>query len=182
MTKYSSNLRAKVVGEYRRGGISMGDLCIKYGIGSHATIQTWLNEAEQHGLSSLRVKHRKTDYSVDTKVAVVEYVQTHETSRRRAAAHFGISPSQVNSWVRIVQKKGVAGLRPKPKGRHTTSKRKNKKNGEKIFKTIEPTKEEQYQQEIIELKRKLHEAEMNRDILKVLATMTENSQTHSPRK
>ncbi|WP_407890991.1 transposase [Lacticaseibacillus sp. N501-2] len=183
MTKYSSTFKSKIVSEYSRGGIGYHDLCAKYGIASTSTPRTWVRQAQEHGLTSLKVKQNRVEYSVDAKLAVVEYVQTHETSRLRAAAHFGISPSQVNSWVRIVQKEGVAGLRPKPKGRHTTSKRKkNKKNGVKIFKTIEPTKEEQYQQEIMELKQKLHDAEMNRDILKVLATMTENSQTHSPRK
>lgn len=89
----------------------------------------------------------------------------------------------ISSWNRVVRNQGVAGLRPKPKGRHTTTaKRRNKKTGTKIFKTIEPTQEEKYQQEILELKTKLHYAEMDRDILKTLAAMTKQSQTHSTQK
>lgn len=52
----------------------------------------------------------------------------------------------------------------------------------KPIKKLEPTQEEKYKQEIPELKSKLHEAELDRDILKALATLTKNSPKHSLRK
>ncbi|WP_461214643.1 helix-turn-helix domain-containing protein [Lacticaseibacillus sp. GG6-2] len=119
------------------------------------------------------------EYSQAFKISVVEYVHTHQVSRALTAAHFGISPSQVNAWDRIVRDQGIAGLRPKHKGRQSVM---GKHKKIKPIKRLEPTQEEKYKQEILELKSKLHEAEMDRDILKVLATLTKNSPKHSPRK
>jgi len=101
---------------------------------------------------------------------VVDYIQTHEISRNQAAIHFGISSSQANSWMKIYQEQGVAGLRPKPRGRRSTmSKHKNQNRSPK---RLTATKEEKYKQQITELKRQLHNAELDRDILKTLATIT----------
>lgn len=178
MTKYSNELKAKVVSEYLKGGIGYRELSVRYGIPSRANIRTWVNQAKAHGLESLKVKHTKVEYSQAFKIAVVEYVHTHQVSRAQTAAHFGISPSQVNSWYRIVRGQGVAGLRSTHKGRPAMGKHKKIKP----IKKLEPTQEEKYKQEILELKSKLHEAELDRDILKALATLTKNSPKHSLRK
>lgn len=104
---------------------------------------------------------------------MVQYLHTHQTSRNQTAAHFGISPSQVHSWDKIVHEQGVAGLRPKSKGRQPSDMAKRKTNKLiKPIKRLEPTQEEKYQQEILELKQKLHKAELDRDILKAYATLT----------
>lgn len=180
MTKYSSVFKAKVTKEYCRGGISYYELCKKYDIPSTKTVETWVNRAEQDGLPAIKVKRTHRHFSQAFKLSVLDYVQTNEVSQTQAALHFGISSCLICTWTRIVRSQGVAGLRPKPKGRQTTTTKHNrKKNGAKIFKTIEPTERERYQQEILELKTKLHHAEMDRDILKVLATMPKQSQTHS---
>ncbi|MDM7530688.1 transposase, partial [Lacticaseibacillus paracasei] len=70
---------------------------------------------------------------------------------------------------------GVTGLRAQRKGRPPMGKHKQ-------IKKLEPTQEEKYKQEILELKSKLHKAELDRDILKALATLTKNSPKHSLRK
>ena len=178
MTKYSSKFKVTVVTAYLKGGISYKDLCTRFGIPSARTIRDWVKLAQAHGIDSLKVKHTKVEYSQSFKVAVVEYVHTHQISRAQTAAHFGISPSQVTSWVRIVREQGVAGLRAKRKGRPAMGKHKKVKP----IKKLEPTQEEKYKQEILELKSKLHEAELDRDILKALATLTKNSPKHSLRK
>ncbi|MFD1484799.1 helix-turn-helix domain-containing protein [Lacticaseibacillus baoqingensis] len=178
MTKYSSELKVKFVSRYLKGGISYKDLCVELGIPFSGIVKTWVSQARVHGIESLKVKHTRIDYSQTFKITVVEYVHTHQTSRAQTAAHFGISPSQVNSWNRIVREQGVAGLRSKPKGGLAMGKHKQIKP----IKRLEPTQEEKYKQEILELKRKLHEAELDRDILKALATLTKNSQKHSLRK
>ncbi|WP_156321850.1 helix-turn-helix domain-containing protein [Lacticaseibacillus thailandensis] len=65
-------------------------------------------------------------------------MQTHQVSRGKTAAHFSISPSQVNSWCCIVRDQGVAGLRTTRKGRPVMSKHKKIKP----VKKLEPTQEE----------------------------------------
>ncbi|KRK97051.1 hypothetical protein FD04_GL001911 [Secundilactobacillus odoratitofui DSM 19909 = JCM 15043] len=72
----------------------------------------------------------------------------------------------------------MAGLCVKRKGRPTMGKHKKTKP----IKHLEPTQEEKYKQEILELKSKLHDAELDRDILKALANLTKKSSKHSPRK
>lgn len=178
MTKYNSEFKVKVVSIYLKGGVGYRDLCRRFGIPSRKTIRTWVNQARAHGIESLKVKHTRADYSQTFKIAVVEYVHTHQISRAQTAAHFGISPYQVSSWDRIVREQGVAGLRSKRKGKPTMGKHKQIKP----IKKLEPTQEEKYKQEILELKSKLHEAELDRDILKALATLTKNSPKHSLRK
>lgn len=179
MSKYSSELKIRFVSRYLKGGIGYRDLCVKLGIPYSGVVQTWVHQAKAHGLDSLKVKHTNVNYSQTFKITVVEYVHTHQVSRAQTAAHFGISPSQVNSWDRIVREQGVVGLRPKHKGRPSTV---GKHKKIKPIKKLEPTQEEKYQQEILELKSKLHEAELDRDILKALATLTENSPKHSQQK
>lgn len=167
MTKYSSKFKTRIVHEYLSGGISYKDLQGKYHIGNHASISAWVNQAQQHGMDSLVVKHKRQTYTQDFKLAVVDYIQTNEVSRTQAAAHFGISPSQTNSWMTIYRNQGVVGLRSQPRGRRSTmSKHKSTK------KRLTPSKEEKYKQQITELKHQLHEAELDRDILKVLAAIT----------
>jgi transposase len=71
--------------------------------------------------------------------------------------------------MRIYQEQGVAGLRPTLReGGPTLNKPENKPENH-----LTPTKEEQYQQEISELKHQLFEAKLDRDILKALAAITE---------
>jgi Transposase and inactivated derivatives len=170
MTKYSSKFKTKIVREYLDGGIGLNELQQKYQIAQHSLVSSWVKRAQVHGMSSLKVSHHSNKYSQDYKISVVDYIQTHEVSRNQAAIHFGISNSQANSWMRIYQEQGVAGLRPKPRRRRSTMS--NHKNQKRSAKRLTTTKEEKYKQQIIELKRQLHDAELDRDILKALATIT----------
>lgn len=170
MAKFNSEFKAKVVREYLNGGISFKNLRSKYHVNSNSVIQSWVHQVSAHGMDSLTVTHRIHSYSQDYKISVVDYIQTNEVSRNQAAAHFGISPSQASSWMAIYREQGVVGLRSKSRGRRSTmSKHKNQGSTKN---RLTPTKEERYKQEITELKQKLHEAELDRDILKTLAAIT----------
>lgn len=179
MTKYSSDFKAKVVNRYLKGDISYNALCTMFKIPDARPVRDWVKRAEIHGLNSLKVTHIRKEYTQDFKLAVVEYVHTHQVSRAQTAAHFGISASQVNSWDRIIRKQGVAGLRPTHKGGPSAM---GKHKRIKPIKRLKPTQEEKYKQEILELKQRLHEAELDRDILKTLAILTKKSPKSSPRK
>lgn len=166
MTKYSSEFKIMVVSEYHNGGISKRELAKKYQIPSRAGLQLWIKQAETQGIDSLIVKHTNREYSSDFKLRVVEYVKTHEASQQSVAVLFGISPSQVASWLSRYKHKGVAGLRAKPQGRSSAMPKKKKRT------QLSSTKEERYKQKILELKQELYETKMDRDILKTLATIT----------
>ncbi|MHA3065096.1 transposase [Lacticaseibacillus saniviri] len=177
MTKYSSELKIKVVSEYFRGRISQKELCRKYGIVYSQSVRNWFITAKQNGLAALKVKREKTKYTQKFKIDVVSYVQTHQLSFSQAAAHFNISQSQVYSWTKIVREEGIGGLRSTPKGKPAMSK---KRKPIKPIKRRELTQEEKYQKEIRELKQKLFEAELDRDILKTLAALTEEKKNKKP--
>jgi transposase len=176
MIKYSSTFKAKVVSRYLKGGTSYGKLAKEFGISTKSQVGRWVQRVRAHGYESLKISHTRKHYSQAFKIEVVEY--THQTSRALTAAHFNISDRQVGNWCQIVRDEGVDGLRSKPKsGQSAMSKHKQIKP----FKRLEPTQEEKYKQEILELKQQLHEAELDRDILKALATPTKNSPKRSPR-
>ena len=174
MSKYSTQFKLKVVQEYQRGGIGQKKLCKKYGIPSSAILKGWIDLVSQHGLESLKVKNQKSVYSTEFKLHVVNYYRTHELGSSKVAAYFDLNKSQVYSWYRRYQKEGIVGLRPKPKGRpkRTMSKRK-KKQGKSL---LTPTKEEQYQQEIADLKAQLAYAKMENDILKKLRALRQQEE------
>jgi transposase len=167
MTKYSKKIKVEIVSEYLSGGISQADLAKKYQIKDRREISRWINLAQAKGMDSLAVKQTRRAYTTDFKLAVVEYVKTHEVSQDATAVHFGISQSQVTNWLYRYKHQGVAGLRDKPQGRRATTMPKKKKRT-----VLSATKEEQYKQAILELKHELYEAQMDRDILKTLVTIT----------
>ncbi|WP_157060417.1 helix-turn-helix domain-containing protein, partial [Companilactobacillus futsaii] len=174
MTKYSSEFKVKLVNEYLEGQISILGLAKKYGIPSKSPIYNWVHQAETNGLNSLKNKRSHKEYSQDFKLSVIEYYKLHEISRLDTAIHFKISPSQVSSWIYIYNHYGVAGLRRRPRGRRPLMARRKKKTH------LSSSKEEKYKQEILDLKSKLHDTEMDRDILKALKALRENN--HSSRK
>lgn len=174
MAKYSTQFKIKVVQEYLLGNTSYNILCKKYGISSPIVIREWTELAKSHGLESLKVKHPKQSYSINFKLKVVTYYRTHDVGVNKVAAHFNLSHSQVYSWYRIYQKEGIIGLRPKPKGRPRKNMNKRKKKQNQPLLT--PTKEEQYQQEIADLKAKLAYAKMENDILKKLRALRQREE------
>jgi Transposase and inactivated derivatives len=169
MTKYSSEFKVKLVNEYFDGQISILGLAKKYGLPSQSPIYCWVHEAEANGLEYLINKKSHKEYSQDFKLSVIEYYKLHEISRLDTAIYFKISPSQVNSWIYKYDHYGVIGLRRRPRGRRPLMAKKKKKT------RLNSTKEEKYKQEILDLKAKLHDAELDRDILKALKTLRENN-------
>lgn len=149
MTRYSRQFRVKIVSRYLEGNISYADPCEEYHISGTWILRGWVQRAKVHGLDSIKVKRSRTVSSQDCKLAVVEYVRTHQVSCAKTAAHFDISASQAYSWDRTVREQGVTGLRSKVKGRHPDM---NKRKKVKPINRLKPTQEEKYKQEILELK------------------------------
>ena len=154
MVKYSTQFKIKVVQEYLLGNTSYNILCKKYGISDPIVI------------------HTKQNYSINFKLKVITYYCTHDVGFNKVAAHFNLNHSQVYSWYRIYQKEGIVGLWPKGRPRKNMNKRKKKQNQP----LLTPTKEEQYQQEITDLKAQLAYAKMENDILKKLQALRQQEE------
>lgn len=179
MKKYSVALKRTVVSEYLSSNISQADLARKYGIAERSQMHEWIRLVEVNGLDVLREHRRSAYYSQAFRYEVVRYFETHELSRREVAVHFGIAHTQVNKWVRDYQQHGEAGLLPpgekgsllnlrkKKRTAHSKQKQQVKTATQEKLKEVEL----QYQHKLLEAEKKQHKAEMERDILKVLATL-----------
>ena len=174
MTKYSTEFKVKVVKAYFNGDGSFECLAKKFNIANFSAIKRWVDLTREQGYSSLQVSHRRNNYTADFKLKVVTYYRTHEVGGEKVAAKFKLHPSQVYSWYRRYQKEGIVGLRPRPKGRPRKTMNKRKKKQDKV--SLTPTKEEQYQQEIADLKAKLAYAKMENDILKILRALRQQQE------
>jgi Transposase and inactivated derivatives len=172
MTKYSYQFKLKAVQEYLEGEVSYLDLETKYSV-DNSIIQDWVNHFEMNGVSGLKVIRSKANYTQDFKLSVVDYYQTHDVGARGVAAHFNISRSQVSDWTYRYRRDGAAGLRTSVKGRKSMTKKSKKR------KKLSSTKEEAYKQEIIDLKKKLYDVEMDREFLKTLKTLRKNDHRNS---
>lgn len=182
MTKYSSLFKIQVVQDYQSGKYSFMALAKKYNV-SYTQTRHWFYTAEANGLESLTVKHSKKKFSLEEKVNVIDYYKNHNDGVTKVAAHFNINKTQVNDWVHIFDKLEIEGLRPKPRGRPITMKRKNDKVKKQVkIKTAKINKNESQEEKIIRLKEELYQAQMENDILKKLGTVLDKQRLDQKRK
>lgn len=118
MSKYSYELKLKIVKEYLSNNCSYGFLAKKYKLQSEAQIKDWLNKYEQHGEKGLKRKLTNTKYSGEFKLRVINYRQTNGLTLQETANHFGISQgSTISNWIRKYDEEGFSGLISQPTGR-----------------------------------------------------------------
>ena len=177
MSKYTGKFKIDLVQEYQLGQASYKTLSQKYHV--HSTmIRKWVLLANDHGLDALHKKQNHKKYSLEEKLAVVDYYQTNDEGAVKVAAKFNLNPSQVASWARIFREQGAVGLRPKRKGRPSTMPKKISPKSVKLT----PTEKENLIQENIQLRAELHQAQLERDFLKKLRAVSKNKQLPQKRK
>lgn len=166
MTKYSTELKIKIVSEYLDEQNSMNGLSRKYNI-PHSVIHGWIHQAQENGIESLKVKHKKSTHSLDFKLNVVRYyLNNPNLGRIPVAAKFNISDSQVYNWVKKFEKEGVAGLIPKQKGRPAKVPKKVKK---KSIEKIELSEKQRYEEKIIKQEAEIERLKLENLVLKKVA-------------
>lgn len=111
MSKYSYELKIKVVNEYLNGENSMTSLAKKYSISSKSIVFNWINTYEQYGFEGLRHKTSKQIYTGDFKLRVIQYRQINRLSYRETANYFKINRgSTIANWERVYNEQGMIGL------------------------------------------------------------------------
>lgn len=165
MTKYSTELKREIVTKYFDGVGSMQSLAQDYQI-DRAIIRRWIKTAQANGISSLKVKHHHQSYSPEFKLAVVRYYLTKQDSALGTANYFKVNQAQVFTWSRKFNAEGIAGLKPKPKGRPAKMAKKRKQPKRKPLPLSE---REQYEQAILERDAKIKDLEIDNLILKKVA-------------
>ena len=114
---YSAELKLKAVQDYLKGGGSQREICKKYGISSHTTLQDWIlwynGHRELKERSSAKgeiymTKGRKT--TQEERVEIVAFCIEHGKNYGLTIETYKVSYQQIYTWVRKYEEKGVQGL------------------------------------------------------------------------
>lgn len=158
-TKYSKELKIAAVEEYLNGENSQKNICMKYGIRSHATLRDWIlkyNDSKElksysKGSSRSMKKGRMTTHK--ERIEIAKYCIENDYNYTDTANIHDVSYQQVYSWIKKFEKFGEKGLidrRGKPKEKTTLS------------------KEDKLEIEIRELRKQNRELEVENALLKKL--------------
>lgn len=157
-TAYSSDFKIMCVEAVLSGKSSVNDIVAKYNISSGYVLRNWiklyntnkeLKDYDPKREVYMADARRKT--TLEERKEIVEYCIAHDRNYKGAASKYGVSYSQVYSWVRKYDALGTDGL---------TDKRGCRKTDEEVDEL------ERIRRENLRLKRQLEEKDMVVELLK----------------
>ncbi|HJF29602.1 helix-turn-helix domain-containing protein [Ligilactobacillus saerimneri] len=113
MTKYQPELKVQIVHEYLTTSKSLSDLGEKYHI-SYKLISEWVNRYRLQGIDAFRHRKSRRFFSVDFKLRMIDYYQTHEESMASVVAKFDLLPHQISAWRFQFQTGRIEALKQQP--------------------------------------------------------------------
>lgn len=155
---YTKEFKIMVVEKYIAGEMSVTDLCAKYGIRAHNTLQRWISlynsdmELKEYNPKQevyMAEARRKT--TIEERKEIVEHCISHQRNYKETAALYAVSYSQVYSWVKKYDVNGIDALTDK-RGHHKTDE--------------EVDELERLRRENLRLRRQLEEKDMLTELLK----------------
>lgn len=155
---YTKEFKIMVVEKYIAGEMSVTDLCAKYGIRAHNTLQRWISlynsdmELKEYNPKQevyMAEARRKT--TIEERKEIVEHCISHQCNYKETAALYAVSYSQVYSWVKKYDVNGIDALTDK-RGHHKTDE--------------EVDELERLRRENLRLRRQLEEKDMLTELLK----------------
>lgn len=155
---YTKEFKIMVVEKYIVGEMSVTDLCAKYGIRAHNTLQRWISlynsdmELKEYNPKQevyMAEARRKT--TIEERKEIVEHCISHQRNYKETAALYAVSYSQVYSWVKKYDVNGIDALTDK-RGHHKTDE--------------EVDELERLRRENLRLRRQLEEKDMLTELLK----------------
>ena len=157
-TSYSSDFKIMCVEAVLSGKGSVNDIVAKYNISSGYVLRNWiklyntnkeLKDYDPKREVYMADERRKT--TIEERKEIIEYCIAHNRDYKGAASKYGVSYSQVYSWVRKYDALGTDGL---------TDKRGCRKTDEEVDEL------ERIRRENLRLKRQLEEKDMVVELLK----------------
>lgn len=115
--KYSAEIKVQAVEEYLSGEGSQREICRKYGIAAHKTLQEWIMCYNGHKDFRRRAnvkgeiymtKGRKT--TQEERAQIVAFCIEHGKNYGLTVETYQVSYQQIYSWVRKYEDQGVNGL------------------------------------------------------------------------
>ena len=155
---YSKEFKLEMIQRYIAGEGSVTELCARYGIPAHVTLQNWislynanreLKDYDPKREVYMAEARRKT--TMEERKEIVEYCIEHNRDYKGAASKYDVSYSQVYSWVKKYVTNGEEGLTDK-RGCHKAD--------------DEVDELERLRRENLRLKRQLQEKDMAVELLK----------------
>ena len=126
MAKYREEFKIKLVTEYLNGNLGYRRLARKHNLPSETPLKNWVRAYKTQGIEGLQRRTRKEAYSVKFKLDTIQFMKETGASYLETANQFKLNnPSLINRWMKEFNEQGVEGLKPKPKGRPSMSKKPN---------------------------------------------------------
>ncbi|MCM3068565.1 helix-turn-helix domain-containing protein, partial [Priestia flexa] len=126
MAKYSEEFKIKIVTEYLNGNLGYKRLARKYNLPSVTPLKNWVKAYKTQGMEGLKRRKGKEAYSIQFKLDTIQFMKKTGASYLETANQFKLNnPSLINRWMKEFNEQGVEGLKPKPKGRPSMSKKPN---------------------------------------------------------
>ena len=123
-TSYSQEFKLQCVEVYLKGEISADDIVAKYNISNHSVLRNWikrynankeLKDYDPKQEVYMADARRKT--TLEERKEITDYCITHDKDYKGTATLYGVSYSQVYTWVKKYLAKGAEGLVDK-RGHH----------------------------------------------------------------
>jgi transposase len=115
MGKYLLETKLAAVHAYLNHVGFYKDIALEYKV-DPTMLVVWVALFREHGLAGFEESY--TNYSIEFKMDVLNYMNETGASTREASAVFNIpSPSTVWKWQNIFETQGIDALQPKKKGR-----------------------------------------------------------------
>lgn len=128
MAKFSEEFKLKVVKTYLEGAIGYRRLAKCFHISSESQVRYWVRAYQEFGEAGLRRKKTKQVYSVQFKLAVLNFRKQTGASYRDTAIEFEMNnPPLIAKWNKEFLAGGIEGLEKQTKGRPPMSKKPKKK-------------------------------------------------------
>ncbi|WP_255258199.1 helix-turn-helix domain-containing protein [Bacillus sp. AFS018417] len=128
MTKYSLETKLAAVHAYLDGVESFQVTAQKHNV-NIVMLKKWVAKFREHGLAGLQKGY--TDYSIEFKMDVLNYINKTGASILEATTVFNIpSSNTVWMWKELFDTQGIDALQPKKKGRPSMKKKPEKNQPE----------------------------------------------------
>lgn len=115
MTKYPTELKLKVIQDYKNGEGGCKFLAEKYHVKNESIVRRWIKAHEAFGIAGIQRKRQHTVYSRQFKLNAVNLYLTSEKTYQEIAYEVGIANSPLlNRWVLDYREQGESAFSKVP--------------------------------------------------------------------
>jgi transposase len=144
--KYNYEFKLRCVEEVLKKHRSVNAVANENSI-AYSNLKRWISFYIEYGNEGLFQRQKSKIYSANFKLKVIQAIQNKCISLNKACLTFNIPRgTTIRSWQKKYEEEGLAGLKPKPKGRPVSMqfKRKKRKSDRPLTREEELLRENEY--------------------------------------